>query len=818
MDSEADEVEIRVTEGTIDRPDLWVEQIRIESETGTEISVVNENQHVAFRISVFNGGAVTADDFELQVFLDDGNDPLFSFGDLSLDAQARTQRLTALWSATAGNHVLRAVVVVPASAVADGNIVNNALEVAFGVNASPTANAGVDQSAVVNGEVFLDGTNSADPDEDALTYLWSQVAGTAVTLSDVTVVAPAFTPTESGAYTFSLVVNDGELDSEADEVEIRVTEGITVSGTVFYSTTPIEGIKVELKDENDDVIMVTFSSSSGAYEFSGIQPGEYLISFDGSATGWGSTSWGTLFTVGSQTITGFDFYVLKNINLISPIDGAVVTTLTPVFEWEPIPEATRYELGVYSTDTEELVEDAGWGCDLPDCVTDLTTPSYEVRSKLELDTQYTWSVGAFDVDGNRVSMMPITCGDCSLPHERTFWTPGDVDVTDGTTVSGTVYYSTTPIEGITVELLPDTPFSPPVMETTSSSSGAYEFSEVLPGEYWVKLSDPNEVYLPVIFRGEQPGQGVIVQSQAVSKELYVFKPLGLISPLDGAVVTTLSPVLEWEPSPEATTYALFIYVYHGEDAGLQSVDAIRDLTTTSYEVGFELEADTEYRWVAGAYDEIGRLVGIFQGIRGDDGLLERRFNFWTPGDGDATDGTTISGTVYYASTPLEGIRVEFRDDNDDVIMETTSSSSGAYEFSEVQPGSYVAKYYGPSEEYHVWFTKGVDVYSQAVIQDLYLSKNIILTSPPFGAVVTTLHPVLEWEPLPEAITYRLQLNVTDTWELVELVRDIENNIYEVTSELEPDTQYTWGVSGHDIDGNQVGYADLSLRFRTPAGD
>ena len=46
--------EISVTD--IDRPDLLVELILIESGTGGEISAVNEGQRVAFRITVFNGG------------------------------------------------------------------------------------------------------------------------------------------------------------------------------------------------------------------------------------------------------------------------------------------------------------------------------------------------------------------------------------------------------------------------------------------------------------------------------------------------------------------------------------------------------------------------------------------------------------------------------------------------------------------------------------------------------------------------------------------------------------------------------------------
>ena len=47
----------------------------------------------------------------------------------------------------------------------------------------------------------------------------------------------------------------------------------------------------------------------------------------------------------------------------------------------------------------------------------------------------------------------------------------------------------------------------------------------------------------------------------------------------------------------------------------------------------------------------------------------------TPEDVAVTGGSIVSGTVYYSTTPVEGVKVELRDENDDVLMETTSSSS-----------------------------------------------------------------------------------------------------------------------------------------------
>ena len=91
------------------------------------------------------------------------------------------------------------------------------------LNSPPVARAGSDQTVVVNTPVTLNGSASSDPDGDPLTYLWAQIAGASVTLSDSTAIKPTFTPTVLGTYTFELVVNDGST-TDSDDVSVSVTE------------------------------------------------------------------------------------------------------------------------------------------------------------------------------------------------------------------------------------------------------------------------------------------------------------------------------------------------------------------------------------------------------------------------------------------------------------------------------------------------------------------------------------------------------------------------------------------------------------------
>jgi hypothetical protein len=90
-------------------------------------------------------------------------------------------------------------------------------------NTPPVADAGVDQAGVAPGaSVSLDGSATRDPDGDAVTFLWRQVAGPEVLLDDPLAPAPRFTAPEARAHlVFELVVSDG-LATVTDTVAVDV--------------------------------------------------------------------------------------------------------------------------------------------------------------------------------------------------------------------------------------------------------------------------------------------------------------------------------------------------------------------------------------------------------------------------------------------------------------------------------------------------------------------------------------------------------------------------------------------------------------------
>ena len=96
------------------------------------------------------------------------------------------------------------------------------------VNLPPTTSAGPDQAVNEGNVVTLDGSASADPDGDPLSFSWSQTAGPGVTLSGANTMHPSFIAPQVGPggalLTFQLTVDDGRSGTGSDSVNITVND------------------------------------------------------------------------------------------------------------------------------------------------------------------------------------------------------------------------------------------------------------------------------------------------------------------------------------------------------------------------------------------------------------------------------------------------------------------------------------------------------------------------------------------------------------------------------------------------------------------
>jgi PKD repeat protein len=93
-----------------------------------------------------------------------------------------------------------------------------------GINEPPTADAGEDRVVGNETSVPMDGTASSDPEDDPLSYSWTQTGGPDVTLADAATSTPTFTAPDvdtETTLTFELTVDDGNA-TDTDTVVITI--------------------------------------------------------------------------------------------------------------------------------------------------------------------------------------------------------------------------------------------------------------------------------------------------------------------------------------------------------------------------------------------------------------------------------------------------------------------------------------------------------------------------------------------------------------------------------------------------------------------
>jgi len=123
-------------------------------------------------------------------------------------------------------------------------------------NVKPVADAGGNQVAIVGDLVLLDGSGSYDANNDPLTYNWdmvSQPKGSVATLNNPLVVDPDFVPDVNGWYLISLVVNDGELDSDPDNATILAIDANNIDEFVQALWDAINAINLIVKEDINNI-------------------------------------------------------------------------------------------------------------------------------------------------------------------------------------------------------------------------------------------------------------------------------------------------------------------------------------------------------------------------------------------------------------------------------------------------------------------------------------------------------------------------------------------------------------------------------------
>lgn len=123
-------------------------------------------------------------------------------------------------------------------------------------NSKPVATAGADQTVSLGARAFLDGRGSHDVDGDPLTFRWRLVSkplNSTASLDNATTSEPSIIADKPGSYTIELIVNDGFVDSDPDQVVIT-TE----------NSRPIADAGPDLQANVGDLVQLDGSNSQDA--------------------------------------------------------------------------------------------------------------------------------------------------------------------------------------------------------------------------------------------------------------------------------------------------------------------------------------------------------------------------------------------------------------------------------------------------------------------------------------------------------------------------------------------------------------------------
>lgn len=97
---------------------------------------------------------------------------------------------------------------------------------------APVANAGADINVEGASKVTLDASGTTNPENDSLTYVWTQTGGSAVALTGADSATPNFTVGNSNAeLQFTVTVTDSKGLSSSDDVVVKVKTKTTTSPT-----------------------------------------------------------------------------------------------------------------------------------------------------------------------------------------------------------------------------------------------------------------------------------------------------------------------------------------------------------------------------------------------------------------------------------------------------------------------------------------------------------------------------------------------------------------------------------------------------------
>ncbi|MBI5895904.1 MAG: hypothetical protein HZB24_07860, partial [Desulfobacterales bacterium] len=179
-------------------------------------------------------------------------------------------------------------------------------------NAQPVADAGDDRQIDEGVETTLDGSASMDPDDGIASYVWKQIEGTPVTLSDAGAINPVFMAPQVAAagetMTFQLTVTDMSGLQSVDSCQVFVQDITPVVDTVPPTITIVKPANATVKTKSP-----TITFKGAASDNVGVERVLWSNSLGGSGKALGRNKW---------QITDLHLYRGQNLITITAYDAA----------------------------------------------------------------------------------------------------------------------------------------------------------------------------------------------------------------------------------------------------------------------------------------------------------------------------------------------------------------------------------------------------------------------------------------------------------------------------------------------------------------
>ncbi|MGP8174969.1 MAG: hypothetical protein ACLP7O_10535, partial [Terracidiphilus sp.] len=190
---------------------------------------------------------------------------------------------------------------------------------------------------------------------------------------------------------------DSTADQPAPRPMIRSSSGPTqVTGRVVWNGLPVPNARVQLRQAGSSqslpVLASTVSAADGTFTIEKPPTGRLAIYALAPTTDyWPFQIYRETIIAGQLKNVG-DLAIAKKMQLLSPANGASVTTTTPTLQWAAFPCAARYDVSVRNDATPQQV-----------FLHSTQGTQITVLPALQGGQQYEWTVQAYNSSGQRIA-------------------------------------------------------------------------------------------------------------------------------------------------------------------------------------------------------------------------------------------------------------------------------------------------------------------------------------------------------------------------------------------------------------------------------